>query len=83
MIEVTANEIKTKGISALNEIARNGEDAIITVKGKRKFVVIPVEKYNRFRESELEQAIEDVKSDIAAGRYYSGVKKHLKKVSNV
>jgi PHD/YefM family antitoxin component YafN of YafNO toxin-antitoxin module len=83
MLEITANEIKTKGISSLDIITENEEDAVITVKGKKKYVVIPIEKYNKIREIELEIALKETKDDIASGKFYSGVKKHLKKVANV
>jgi len=82
-MEITANEIKTKGISAIDGIFMGGDDAVITVKGKKKFVIIPIEKYNKIRELELELAVREVKDDIATGRSYTGVKKHLKKVANV
>ncbi|MBI5325316.1 MAG: type II toxin-antitoxin system Phd/YefM family antitoxin [Ignavibacteriae bacterium] len=83
MLEITANEIKTKGISSLDIINDDGDDAVITVKGKKKYVVIPIEKYSKIRELELELAVKEVKDDIASGRFYSSVKKHLKKVANV
>lgn len=83
MLEITANEIKTKGISSLDIINDDGDDAVITVKGKKKYVVIPIEKYNKIREIELEIALNDVREDIDTGKSYSGIKKHLKKVANV
>ena len=83
MLEITANEIKTKGISSLDIINEDGDDAVITVKGKKKYVVIPIEKYNKIREIELEIALNEVRGDIESGKSYSGIKKHLKKVANV
>lgn len=83
MMEITANEIKTKGISAIDGISNSDDDAVITVNGKKKFVVIPIEKYNKIRELELELALIEVKDDIASGRSYTGIKKHLKKIANV
>lgn len=82
-MEITANEIKTKGISAIDGISDADDDAVITVNGKKKFVVIPIEKYNKIRELELELALKEVKDDLTSGRSYTGIKKHLKKVANV
>ena len=40
MLTVTANMLKTKGISAFNEVLNENEEAIISVHGKNKFVVL-------------------------------------------
>jgi hypothetical protein len=41
---VTANELKTKGISRIDEITSNGDEAIISVRGKQRYVVLRVEQ---------------------------------------
>ena len=56
-IIVTANELKTKGIARIDEITSKGDEAIISVRGKQRYVVLTVEQYNYFRECELEAAI--------------------------
>ena len=83
MKQITANEIKTSGISILDEISKEDDEAVITVRGKQKYVVIPIEKYNRIRELELQAAVDEAKQDIEEGKYYTGIKKHLKQVSDV
>ncbi len=83
MKQITANEIKTKGISVLDEISKEDEEAVITVRGKQKYVVIPIEKYNRVREYELQAAVDEAKRDIEEGKHYTGIKEHLKRVSDV
>ena len=40
---------------------------IITVRGKNKYVVLPIEKYNYLRECELETALLETKKDIKEG----------------
>ncbi len=40
---ITANDLKTKGISILNEETSAGDEVIITVRGKNKYVVIPID----------------------------------------
>ena len=57
MASITANQLKTKGVSALEEIVREHQAAMITVRGKSKYVVMGVETYNHLRECELEAAI--------------------------
>jgi PHD/YefM family antitoxin component YafN of YafNO toxin-antitoxin module len=79
---VTANELKTKGISRLDEIADRGEEAIISVRGKRRYVVLTVEQYNYLRECELEAAINETRKDIEEGRVVSeSVEEHIKRIT--
>jgi len=79
---VTANELKTKGISRLDEIADRGEEAIISVRGKRRYVVLTVEQYNHLRECELEAAINETRKDLEEGRTISeSVEDHMKRIT--
>ena len=41
---ITANELKIKGVTILNDETADGTEVIITVRGKNKFVVLPIEK---------------------------------------
>jgi len=82
MIQITANELKTKGVSVLNEETSDGNEVIITVRGKSKFIVLPIEKYNYLRECELETALLEAKKDIKEGRYTKeSVDKHIKRIT--
>jgi len=40
MAIITANELKTKGISALENALKSDGEAIITVRGKDKYVIV-------------------------------------------
>jgi len=80
---VTANELKTKGVSRLDEIAERGEEAIISVRGKRRYVVLTVEHYNYLRECELEAAINETRKDLDEGRVISeSVEEHIKRITS-
>jgi len=81
---ITANELKTKGVSALEEITNKESEAIITVRGKNKFVVLSIEEYNHLREYELEAAINESLNDIKAGRVYDeSIDNHIKRITGV
>jgi prevent-host-death family protein len=83
MHTITANELKTKGVSILNEGTAEGNEVIISVRGKSKYVVLPVEKYNRLREYELEIALAETKKDLKEGRFIKeSVEKHIKRITN-
>jgi len=79
---ITANELKTKGVSILNEETSEGNEVIVTVRGKNKYVVLPIEKYNYLRECELEAALLEAKRDIKEGRFIKeSVEKHVKRIA--
>ena len=79
---ITANELKTKGVSVLNEETSDGNEVIVTVRGKNRYVVVPIEKYNYLRECELEAALQEAKRDIEEGRFIKeSVEKHVKRIT--
>ena len=79
---ITANELKTKGVSALEEATASGDEAFITVRGKQRFVVVSVEHYNYLRECELEAAIAETHRDIQQGKVENEtVEEHLKRIT--
>lgn len=80
---ITANDIKTKGISAFKDIIDNENELFISVRGKEKFVALSIEKYNYFRECELEIALMQAKADFKNGNFkdYS-IDEHLAKIAN-
>ena len=78
---VSANELKTRGVSAITRATANGEEAIITVRHKTTYVVLPIEKYNQLRECELEAAVREAREDIKNGRcHIESAEKHAKRM---
>jgi prevent-host-death family protein len=79
---ITANELKTKGVSVFNEETADGSEIIITVRGKNKYIVLPIEKYNYLRECELETALMETKRDIKEGKFTKeSVEKHIERIT--
>ena len=82
MATVAANELKTRGISAIEAELEAGEDVVISVRGKRRYVVMSLEKYDRLRELELEGAIREARADYEAGRtVVESVDDHMRRVT--
>lgn len=80
---ISANDLKTKGVAAIDLVVRESEEAIVTVRGRSRYVVMPIEKYNYYRECELETAINEAKMDYEKGRYVAeSVEEHVKRVTN-
>ncbi len=76
--------MKTKGVSILGEITAEGGEAVITVRGKNKYIVLSLEEYNQFREYELEAAMRESEEDIRAGRIVEEtIAEHIKRINGV
>ncbi len=81
MSTLTANDLKTKGIAAIEAVLAERPEAIVTVRGKDRFVVMDIEQYHHLRECELEAALAETRADIAAGRYVKeSAADHVKRV---
>jgi PHD/YefM family antitoxin component YafN of YafNO toxin-antitoxin module len=65
---ISANELKKRGVSALAPALEEDGEAVITVRGKSRYVVMTIEKYNRVREAELAEAVREARADYKAGR---------------
>ncbi len=79
---ITANELKTKGVTILNDQTADGSEVIITVRGKSKYVILPIEKYNYLRECELDAALQETRNDIKTGKFIKeSVEKHIKRIT--
>lgn len=78
MSHISANDLKTKGIAAIEAALGEAPEAIISVRGKDKFVVMDMAHYHYLRECELDAAIAETKADLAAGRFTTeSVDEHL------
>jgi len=75
---ITANDLKTKGISCLEDGLHNSPEAVITVRGKEKYVVMKIDQYHYLREMELEAALFESQQDIEKNRFTTGnIDKHV------
>ncbi len=82
-VAISANSIKTRGISAFEESLSRDEEAFISVRGKNRYVVITIDKYEQLREAELEMALYESRRDLENGRFVQeSVEEHLKRVLN-
>ena len=69
MQQLSANELKVRGISAIETVLAQQPEAIISVRGKERFVVMDISHYHHLRECELEAALVQSQSDRAEGRF--------------
>ena len=57
MIDISANELKAKGVLAIQTALEQQLEAVISVHGKDRFVVMDVAHYQYLRECELTVAL--------------------------
>ena len=66
MPRISANDLKTKGISAIELALSTAPEVIFSVRGKDKFVVMDIAHYHYLLECELDAALAETRADIAA-----------------
>ena len=80
---VSANDIKTKGVTLLDKLFEKASEVIINVRGKNKYVVIDIERYKQLRTLELDRLYEETMQDIKEGRFKTqSVEEHLSELRN-
>lgn len=81
---ITAQELKTKGMSTLHEKTQKYSETFITIHGEKSFVVLTMDQYNYLRECELEAAFKESEADVAKGKFaIKTVEDHIKDLKNV
>ena len=78
MKAITANELKKRGVSSIESALAEGDEAIISVRGKERYVVMDMEAYNRLRVCELEAALYEARRQVADGQAVTeSVEEHI------
>jgi prevent-host-death family protein len=81
MTVVTANDLKTKGISDIERALQDAQEVVISVRGKPRYVVMDLTHYDYLRECEIAAAWAQTREDVAAGRYRrEGADVHIARV---
>ena len=83
MMTIAANELKTKGVSSIEKALENSEEAIISVRGQDRYVIMGMEEYNRLRVCELEAALYETRQQIATGEFVEeSIDEHIARIRN-
>jgi hypothetical protein len=84
MSVISANDLKTKGVKAIEEALLIQPEASVSVRGQVKFVVMSNEQYLHLRECELDAALAQSRADMDAGRFVKEtVAKHIQRISKL
>ena len=83
MKTIAANELKTRGVTSIEQALAEDAEAIISVRGQDRYVVMDMREYNRLRVCELEAALYETRQQLAAGEYVEeSVDEHLARLRN-
>jgi hypothetical protein len=78
---IAANELKTRGVSSIENALENGAEAIISVRGQDRYVVMDMKEYNRLRVCELEAALYETRQQLSRGEFVEeSVDDHLARI---
>ncbi len=81
MNTITANQLKTKGVSVIENNLADNHELVITVRGKEKFIIMDISQYNYLRECELDAALHQTKVDYQDGNFVTeSVEDHIKRI---
>ena len=81
---ISANDLKTRGVGAIEQALQEQAEASVTVRGEVRYVVMSKEQYQYLRECELEAALAESKSDLDAGRFVKEtVAQHLQRIAKI
>jgi predicted transcriptional regulator len=69
MTHISANDLKTRGVAAIEASLAEHPEAIVSVRGKDRYVVMEIAQYQYLRECELAAALAETRADLAAGRF--------------
>ncbi|WP_281951899.1 hypothetical protein [Nitrosophilus kaiyonis] len=80
---ITANDLKVKGIKAIESELQAKDEAVITFRGKPKYIVLDFERYEQIRAAELDAAYQDLMEKKRAGKVHvSNADELMKRIEN-
>ena len=81
MKTIAANELKTRGVSSIEKALEGDAEAMISVRGQERYVVMDKEEYNRLRVCELEAALYETRQQIVDGEFVEeSVEEHIARI---
>ena len=84
MTSISANTLKTQGVSAIAQALSEAPEAVVSVRGKDRFVVMDIAHYRYLRECELAAALAESQADMAEGRFVrESVEAHLARLDDL
>jgi len=78
---IEASEIKKRGVLVFDEVLKEDSEVIIEYNGKKKFIVLDYDEYQKFKEYQLQKAYQEAMEDIKSGNYeVVSAKEHIERL---
>ena len=80
---ISANEVKTKGVSLFANLLEKFDELVINVRGKDKYIVLDIQRYKELRSKELDMAYIETMQDIKNAKFKTQTaSQHLQDLMN-
>lgn len=84
MSQISANDLKTRGVAAIESALASSPEAVVSVRGKDRYVVMELAHYHYLRECELDAALAQTRADLDAGRYVKeSAESHIERIEKM
>lgn len=84
MSTISANDLKTRGVKAIEEALATQPEVGVSVRGQIKYIVMSEEQYQYLRECELDAALAESKADLEADRFVKEtVAQHIRRINKL
>ena len=81
MTVLTANDLKTKGVSDIERLLQDAQEVVISVRGKPRYVVMDIAHYDFLASARSWLPGRRPRADLAAGRYRrEGADAHMARI---
>ncbi len=77
---ITADELTTNGIASLEAGLKDDSEAMITVEGKTRFVMMNFEHYQQLQDLQRIAAWQEAGQDITNGDFHTEIDRHIEKI---
>jgi hypothetical protein len=78
---ISSSDLQSKGVSLIEATLLHNQEALISVEGQGKYVIMNIEHYNYMRECELLAALNETVQDLEQGNFsQDSVENHMKRV---
>jgi prevent-host-death family protein len=67
MTVLTANDLKTKGVSDIERLLQEASEVVVSVRGKPRYVVMDIAHYDYLRKCEIATTWAQSRSEVEAG----------------
>ena len=83
MSAIPAGEVKKRGVSAFEKVLKKTGEAVISVRGEQRYVVLTMAEYQRLHEADLAQAVREARADYQVGRIADqDIDAHMKRLDD-